>query len=37
MNIIIVGGGTVGYYLAEKLSDNHYVVLIEKEQKVSEK
>ena len=37
MNIIIVGGGIVGYYLAEKLSDNHYVVLIEKEQKVSEK
>ncbi|MCM8804775.1 MAG: TrkA family potassium uptake protein [Candidatus Omnitrophica bacterium] len=37
MNIIIVGGGNVGYYLAEKLSDNHYVVLIEKEQKLSEK
>jgi len=37
MNVIIVGGGDVGYYLAEKLSENHYVVLIEKEQKLSEK
>jgi trk system potassium uptake protein TrkA len=37
MNVIIVGGGNVGYYLAEKLSENHYVVLIEKEQKLSEK
>ncbi|HOK56657.1 MAG TPA: NAD-binding protein [bacterium] len=37
MNIIIVGGGNVGYYLSEKLSDNHYVVLIEKETKISEK
>ena len=37
MNVIIVGGGNVGYYLAEKLSKNHYVVLIEKEQKLSEK
>jgi len=37
MNVIIVGGGNVGYYLAEKLSENHYVVLIEKETKISEK
>jgi len=37
MNIIIVGAGNVGYYLAEKLSENHYVVLVEKEQKISEK
>jgi trk system potassium uptake protein TrkA len=37
MNVVIVGGGNVGYYLAEKLSENHYVVLIEKEQKLSEK
>ncbi|MCM8771510.1 MAG: NAD-binding protein [Candidatus Omnitrophica bacterium] len=36
MNIIIVGGGNVGYYLAEKLSEKHYVVLIEKEHKLSE-
>jgi len=37
MNVIIVGGGNIGYYLAEKLSENHYVVLIEKEQTLSEK
>lgn len=37
MNIIIVGGGNVGYYLAEKLSEKNYVVLIEKEPKLSEK
>lgn len=36
MNIIIVGGGNVGYYLAEKLSDEHYVVLIEKKLSVGE-
>lgn len=37
MNIIIVGGGNVGYYLAEKLSEKNYIVLIEKEPKISEK
>lgn len=37
MNIIIVGGGNVGYYLAEKLRGDHYVVLIEKELTVGEK
>ncbi len=37
MNIIIVGGGNVGYYLAERLSGNHYVVLIEKKPTVGEK
>lgn len=37
MNIIIVGAGNVGYYLAEKLSEKNYVVLIEKESKLSEK
>ena len=37
MNIIIVGGGNVGYYLAERLSGSHYVVLIEKEPTVGEK
>ena len=37
MNIIIVGGGNVGYYLAERLSEDHYVILIEKEPTVGEK
>ena len=37
MNIIIVGGGNVGYHLAEKLSENHYVTLIEKKPEVSKK
>ncbi|MCM8768020.1 MAG: NAD-binding protein [Candidatus Omnitrophica bacterium] len=37
MNVIIVGAGNVGYYLAERLSDKNYVVLIEKEPKLSEK
>ncbi|MCS7181171.1 MAG: TrkA family potassium uptake protein, partial [bacterium] len=36
MNVIIVGGGNIGYYLAEKLSEKHYVVLIEKEPKLSQ-
>ncbi|HNS32281.1 MAG TPA: NAD-binding protein [bacterium] len=31
MNIIIVGGGNVGYNLAERLSGNNYVTLIEKD------
>jgi len=30
MNIIIVGGGNVGYYLAKRLGERNYVVLIEK-------
>jgi len=30
MNIIIVGGGNVGYHLAERLSVSNYIVLIEK-------
>lgn len=35
MNIIIVGGGNVGYHLAERLSEKNYVVLIEKEPEIS--
>jgi len=31
MNIIIVGGGNVGYNLAERLSSSNYVTLIEKD------
>ncbi|MCM8769394.1 MAG: NAD-binding protein [Candidatus Omnitrophica bacterium] len=30
MKIIIVGGGQVGTFLAERLAENHYVTLIEK-------
>ena len=37
MNIIIVGGGNVGYHLAERLSEKNYVVLIEKEPEISKK
>jgi len=37
MNIIIVGGGNVGYHLAERLSNNNYIVLIEKEIDVGKK
>ncbi|MCK9265427.1 NAD-binding protein [bacterium] len=37
MNIIIVGGGNVGFHLVEKLRENHYVTLIEKELEVSKK
>lgn len=37
MNIIIIGGGNVGYYLAERLSEKNYVVLIEKEIEISKK
>jgi len=36
MNILIVGGGNIGYYLAERLSGSHYVVLIEKKLTVGE-
>ena len=31
MNIIIVGGGNVGFYLAKKLSEKNYVSLVEKD------
>ena len=37
MNIIIVGGGNVGYHLAQRLSNNNYIVLIEKEIDVGKK
>jgi trk system potassium uptake protein len=37
MNIIIVGGGNVGYNLAERLSANNYVVLIEKDPETGKK
>jgi len=37
MNIIIVGGGNVGYNLAERLSGTNYVVLIEKDIDVGKK
>ncbi|HPP13341.1 MAG TPA: NAD-binding protein, partial [bacterium] len=30
MKIIIVGGGQVGAFLAERLAENNYVTLIEK-------
>ena len=36
MKIIIVGGGNVGYFLAERLAKNHYVSLIEKNRNVIE-
>lgn len=37
MNIIIVGGGNVGYHLAERLSASNYIVLIEKSVETSKK
>lgn len=37
MNIIIVGGGNVGYNLAERLSGSNYVVLIEKDPEIGKK
>ena len=37
MNIIIVGGGNVGFYLAERLSASNYIVLIEKDIEVGKK
>lgn len=37
MNIIIVGGGNVGYNLAERLSASNYVVLIEKDPETGKK
>ena len=37
MNIIIVGGGNVGYYLAKKLSEKNYVTLIEKDPEIGKK
>ncbi len=37
MNIIIIGGGNVGYHLAERLSASNYIVLIEKSVETSKK
>ncbi len=37
MDIIIIGGGKVGYYLLKSLHDQHEVVLIEKDKAVCEK
>ncbi|MBN1445617.1 MAG: NAD-binding protein [Candidatus Omnitrophica bacterium] len=37
MNIIIVGGGNVGYNLAERLSAGNYVTLIEKDPEIGKK
>jgi len=37
MNIIIVGGGNVGYNLAERLSASNYVALIEKDPDIGKK
>lgn len=36
MKIIVVGGGKVGYFLAERLAMTHYVSLVEKDRKVTE-
>ncbi|MCM8763982.1 MAG: NAD-binding protein [Candidatus Omnitrophica bacterium] len=36
MRIIIVGGGKVGYFLAERLARAHYVSLIEKDRKIAD-
>ncbi|HOJ31191.1 MAG TPA: NAD-binding protein, partial [bacterium] len=35
MRIIIVGGGKVGYFLAERLARTHYVSLIEKDKQIT--
>lgn len=37
MNIIIVGGGNVGFHLAERLSAKNYIVLIEKDMDVGKR
>ncbi len=37
MNIIIVGGGKVGYYLLRSLKSNHNISLIEKDKGLCEK
>ncbi len=37
MDIIIVGGGKVGYYLLKSLHNKHEVVLIEKNKEICEK
>lgn len=34
MNIIIVGGGNLGYHLAKRLGERNYVVLIEKDPEI---
>ncbi|MCM8815122.1 MAG: NAD-binding protein [Candidatus Omnitrophica bacterium] len=36
MRIIIVGGGKVGYFLAERLARAHHVSLIEKDKKITD-
>ncbi|MCM8817782.1 MAG: NAD-binding protein, partial [Candidatus Omnitrophica bacterium] len=36
MKIIVVGGGKVGYFLAERLSRTHYVSLIEKDKAITD-
>ncbi len=36
MRIIIVGGGKVGYFLAERLARTHYISLVEKDRRVTE-
>ncbi|MGC9066042.1 MAG: potassium channel family protein [Candidatus Ratteibacteria bacterium] len=36
MRIIIVGGGKVGYFLAERLARTHYVSLIEKDKRITD-
>ncbi|MDN5343026.1 MAG: trk/ktr system potassium uptake protein [Oceanotoga sp.] len=37
MNIIIIGGGKVGYFLSEKLKNDHNIVIIEKNKEKCEK
>ncbi len=36
MRIIIVGGGKVGYFLAERLARTHYVSLVEKDRAITD-
>lgn len=36
MRIIIVGGGKVGYFLAERLARTHYISLIEKDKRITD-
>lgn len=37
MNIIIIGGGKVGYYLLKSIQNNHDAILIEKNRTLCEK